>query len=152
MGGMTGGGKSGGGGGKGGGGISGADYADIGQALGMDQQMMHATYQQLGLGVPDPSVYGGDPATAAAAGGSLQYGSPGTAEQTDQQGLSNMANAALGQLQLSNQNNPAVPGSAANIAQGNSQLSSLAGQQGFNAGFNSGGSTGAGVGSEAAPA
>ena len=115
----------------------------------MGTSMIHNRYQQLGLGVPDPSVFGGDPATAAAAGGSLQFGSPGTAENMDISGLGTMANAALGQLQQNNQSNPAIPGSTANIVQSNNQLSQLAGQQAANAGAAAAG-TGSGVSSSSA--
>lgn len=130
------------GGGKGGsgigfGGLSPDDMALIGNALGINTEMLHSTYQQLGLGNPDPSIYGGDPATAAAGGGSLAYGSPGTAETRDVQGLSDMANAALGKLQLSNQNNPAISGTGANITFNNNQLNTMAQQSGFTSGFNS---------------
>lgn len=118
-------------------GLSPEDMALIQQALGQNIQMMHNRYAQLGLGVPDPNVFGGDPATAAKAGGNLQYGSPGTAEQTDVAGLQNQAGAALGQLQIANAQNPAVQGSAANIAQGNQSLASLAGQSSFDRGAQS---------------
>lgn len=130
---IAGGGKTG---SSGGGGNSAFDIAAIQQALGQNMQMLQNRYQQLGLGVPDPSVYGGDPLTAAMAGGSLQYGSPGTAEQTDMTGLQQMAQAALGQLQNQNINNPAIPGTPANQLQGIQNASQLGGQQSFSAGFN----------------
>lgn len=124
---------------SGSGGLSDADIAAIQQALGMGTQMISNRYQQLGLGVPDPNVFGGNPATAAGAGGSLQFGSPGTAEQTDIAGLGNMAQAALGQLQTNNISNPAVPGTPANQAFQSSQLGSLGQAAGFNAGTSGGG-------------
>jgi hypothetical protein len=122
-------------------GLSGFDINAIQQALGMGTEAISNRYHQLGLGVPDPNVFGGDPATAAAAGGSLQFGSPGTAQQMDEAGLGNIANAALGQLENKNINNPAIPGTAANIisqnqqaAQQAGQLSTLAGQAAAGAG------------------
>lgn len=134
MGGLTGGGGSKGGGVGGGDGLSGDDFGFIQEALGQSISMMHDRYKQLGLGVPDPGVFGGDPATAAKVGGSLQYGSPGTAERGDISGLQDMANATLGQLQQNNQSNPAIPGSPANQIAQNQQLSNLAGQASFGAG------------------
>lgn len=145
---MAGGGGKGGSGGSGGGGLSAADMAAIEQALGQNIQQMGNRYQQLGLGVPDPNVFGGDPLQAATAGGSLQWGSEGTAQQFDVMGLQNMADAALGQLQSANQNNPAIAGTPANQLQNISnqnQLTSLGNQQASNASFgnafNSGGTT-----------
>jgi hypothetical protein len=142
--GFGGGGKGGGGakGGDGGGGLSGFDVNAIQEALGMGTQMISNRYQQLGLGNPDPNVFGGDPATAAKAGGSLQFGSPGTAQQMDIGGLGNIANAALGQLQTQNISNPAIAGTPANQIQTSNQLSQLAGQAGQAAGFASGGTGG----------
>jgi hypothetical protein len=137
-----GGGKSGGGKGSGGGGLSSFDVNAIQEALGMGTQMISNRYQQLGLGNPDPNVFGGDPATAAKAGGSLAFGSPGTAQQMDIGGLGNIANAALGQLQTQNISNPAIAGTPANQIQTNNQLSQLAGQAGQAAGFASGGTGG----------
>jgi hypothetical protein len=121
--------------------LSGFDINAIEQALGMGTETMSNRYHQLGLGNPDPNVFGGDPATAAAAGGSLQFGSPGTAQQSDIAGLGNIAQAALGQLSTTNQQNPGIPGSAANVIQQNQQsaqqgqqLSQLAGQAAAGAG------------------
>jgi hypothetical protein len=135
MGSLFGGGGSSKGGGTLGSGLSGFDINAIQQALGFGTEMISNRYHQLGLGVPDPNVFGGDPATAAASGGSLQFGSPGTAEKKDVSGLGDIANAALGQLQTTNISNPAIPGTAANViaqnqqaAQQNNQLSQLAGQ------------------------
>ena len=124
MGGLTGGGKGGGSSktGSGGGGLSSADLGLIQSAFGMGSQEITNRYHQLGLGVPDPNTFGGNPATAAAAGGSLTYGSPGTAENLDITGLGNLANAALGQLQVNNQNNPAISGTPANQIQQNQQF------------------------------
>jgi hypothetical protein len=130
-----------GGGGKqstdGSGGISGLDFGLIQQALGQGIDMIKNRYSQLGLGVPDPNVFGGDPATAAKAGGSLQFGSPGTAQHMDEFGLGSMAEAALGQLQTQNTTNPAVAGSPANQAFQSNQLSQISSafnqQQGANA-------------------
>ena len=83
------------------------DVAAIGQALGQNIQMLHNRYTQLGLGQPldqsgnvasQSEMVGpqGIGALAANSGQSLQYGAPGTAEQTDVSGLQNMAQAALG--------------------------------------------------------
>lgn len=119
----------------GGGGLSGMDLSMIQQALGMGSDMIHNRYEQLGLGVPDPGTFGGDPATAAAAGGSLSYGGPSTMETADIHGLGNIVQAALGQLQQGNINNPAIPGSAANIGQNIQQSNSNLGQIATNAGF-----------------
>jgi len=125
------------GGGAGDNGLSGADMAFIQQATGKGSQMIHNRYTQLGLGVPQEAM--SDPAHAAqhaaATGTNLHYGQAGTAEQTDLMGLSQQANAALGQLQTANTNNPNIPGTPANLGQGlqNSQ---------FSQGFNSGGNTG----------
>ena len=103
--------------GSGSGGLSGFDLGAIQQALGQDITMLNNRYQQLGIGVPDPNVFGGDPLTAAQQGGSLAWGSPGTAEQTDISGLNQLANASLGQLQQQNQSNPAISGTPANQIQ-----------------------------------
>jgi hypothetical protein len=108
--------------------LSDFDINAIQQALGLGTQAIHNRYSQLGIGNPNPGVFGGDPATAAAAGGSLQYGSPGTAEHMDVGGLGNIAQATLGQLQTTNLNNPAIPGTPANTIFNNNQLSQLAGQ------------------------
>lgn len=118
------------------GGLSGADLGLIQQALGFGTQAMHNRYEQLGLGTPDPGVFGGDPATAAKAGGSLAYGGPGTSEIMDVQGLGNLAQAALGQLQTTNQTNPAIPGSAANQQQGLQNLASQQQGTGFSSNLN----------------
>ena len=140
MGGLTGGGKGGGSSktGSGGGGLSSADLGLIQSAFGMGSQEITNRYHQLGLGVPDPNTFGGNPATAAAAGGSLTYGSPGTAENLDITGLGNLANAALGQLQVNNQNNPAISGTTANLIQQNQQAAQFT--QGLNTLANQGGS------------
>ena len=92
----------GGGGGKGGGGgtvsgpggLTGADIALAQQALGQNITAIHNRYQQLGLGVPS----GGSPASAAAGGTSLTYGSPSTMEQMDIAGAQDAANALTGEL------------------------------------------------------
>lgn len=117
MGGLTGG-KSGGGksSGSGGGGLSSADLGLVGSAFGMGADEITNRYHQLGLGIPDPSAFGGNPATAAAAGGSLSYGSPSTMEMEDIGGLGNIAQAALGQLQAGNIGNAAISGTPANTA------------------------------------
>lgn len=110
-----GGGKSGGkGSGSGGGGLSSADFGLINSAFGMGSEEISNRYHQLGLGIPDPNVFGGNPATAAAQGGSLAYGSPSTMENMDVSGLGQVAQAALGQLQVQNVNNPAISGTPAN--------------------------------------
>jgi hypothetical protein len=105
--------------------LSDFDINAIQHALGLGTQAIHNRYSQLGIGNPNPDVFGGDPATAAAAGGSLQYGSPGTAEHMDVGGLGNIAQATLGQLQTTNLNNPAIPGTPANTIFNNNQLSKL---------------------------
>jgi hypothetical protein len=97
----------------GGGGLSGMDFGLLGEALGLGTTGIHNRYEQLGIGVPS-----GDPASAAASGSNLTYSGPSTMETTDIGGLGSLAQAALGQLQVSNINNPAIPGSPANIGQG----------------------------------
>jgi hypothetical protein len=134
----SGGGKGGGSkGGSGFGGLSGFDLGAIQQAFGMGTEEISNRYHQLGLGVPDPNVFGGDPATAAKAGGSLTYGSPGTAEMGDVSGLGQVAQAALGQLQIGNQQNPAIAGTPANQVFQNQQAGQFA--QGVNTLANQGG-------------
>ena len=123
--------------GSGGGGLSSADLGLIQSAFGMGSQEITNRYHQLGLGVPDPNTFGGNPATAAAGGGSLTYGSPGTAENLDITGLGNLANAALGNLQVANQNNPAISGTPANQIQQNQQFGQFT--QGLNTLANQGG-------------
>lgn len=123
--------------GIGGGGLSPEDINLVLQAAGQNTQMMHNRYAQLGLGVPSTSQFGGDPATAAAAGGSLQYGGAGTAEKTDVAGLQGQAAAALGQLQTQNASNPAIAGTAANQIQNNQSLASLLSGAGFSSGAGS---------------
>jgi hypothetical protein len=116
------------------GGLSGADIGLIEQSLGLGTEAIHNRYKQLGLGVPD-----GDPATAAAGGTSLNYAGPSTMEGQDISGLGNVAQAAMGQLQNANANNPAIPGTPASQAQNITQLGQLAGQQGFSDTLNQGG-------------
>jgi hypothetical protein len=116
------GGGKGGVGGIGGGGLSGADVGLIQQALGQGSQAIHNRYAQLGLGVPS-----GDPAQAAATGQNLHYAGAGTAEQMDVQGLGQLAQAALGQLQNQNANNPAISGSTANQIANAQNLGNLGG-------------------------
>lgn len=112
--------------GVGGNSLSPFDMGAISSAFDTSAAALHSRYQQLGLGVPDHSVFGGDPLTAATHGGSLAYGGPGTAEQTDITGLSDLATAASGQLQVANQNNPAIAGTPANAAQGLQSLGKVA--------------------------
>jgi hypothetical protein len=150
-----GGGKSGGGKGAGTGGPvnSAFDLNAIFEGLGMGSQAISNRYKQLGLGNPDPNTFGGDPATAAKAGGSLAFGSPGTAQQTDIGGLFDLAQGALGQLQTQNLSNPAIPGTPANQIQSNNQLTQLAGQANQAAGQadQAAGAAAAGTGTSAAP-
>lgn len=117
------------------------DIGAIAAAVGQNISELHNRYSQLGLGVPDPNVFGGDPVTAAAAGGNLQYGSPGSSELTDIAGAGLAGQAALGTLQNQNINNPAILGSAANIQQQNQQtaqnLQNILGQNQFSAGAQS---------------
>jgi hypothetical protein len=129
------------------------DLNAIFEGLGMGTQMIGNRYKQLGLGVPDPGTFGGDPAAAAKAGGSLAFGSPGTAQQMDIGGLFDLSQGALGQLQTQNLNNPAIPGTPANQIQSNNQLTQLAGQanQAAGAADQSAGAAAAGTGTSAAP-
>jgi hypothetical protein len=106
-------------------GLSDADIQAITQAIGQTQAMFHNRYTQLGEGIPS-----GDPAQAAAAGQSLAYAGPGTAEQTDILGTQQQGQAALGGQQIANAGNPAVPGSFANLQQ-------LSNQAGFGQGVQS---------------
>lgn len=125
-------------------GLSGLDFALIEQAHGLGTEAIHNRYQQLGLGTSS-----GDPATAAAGHQSLSYADPSTMETSDIHGLGSMAKAALGQLQNTNQQNPAIPGSVANQAQAinqqtqdiqqqSQQLNQLAQSAGFNQNIGSG--------------
>jgi hypothetical protein len=129
-------------GGIGGGGLSPDDINLITQALGQNTGMMDARYAQLGEMQPSPGTFGGNPATAAAAGGSLAGGAKSTANITDDRGLASQAGAALGQLQTANASNPAIAGTAANMQQQNQGLSGLLSQFGFNQGAQSVGGTG----------
>jgi hypothetical protein len=138
-----GGGKSGGTkGASGGGGLSGADFGLINSAFGMGADEISSRYHQLGLGIPDPNTFGGNPTTAAAQHGSLTYGSPSTMESMDIGGLGDIAQAALGQLQVGNINNPAISGTPANQIF-NAQQAGQAGQA-ANTLSNLGGGTGGG--------
>jgi hypothetical protein len=112
-------------------GLSGADISLVEQALGLGTEQIHNRYAQLGLGVPS-----GDPATAAASGQSLTSSGPSTMETQDTSGLTQLAQAGLGQLQQANMNNAAIPGSPANAAQNIQQSASSLGQLAQSMGFN----------------
>lgn len=133
---------------SGGSGLSGFDLAAVQQALGQSISEIEARYKQLGIGIPaggpDPGGPHGLAANAAASGQSLQWGGPGTAEQTDIGGLQNMAQAALGQLQTNNQSNPAIPGTPANTLNQIAQANQAQSNQAFGSGLNTpvGGGTG----------
>ena len=126
---------------SGGSGLSGFDLNAIAQAISQNIGMIHNRYLQEGIGVPS-----GDPAQAAASGQNLQYAGPSTMEQQDVSGQQFAGQAALGQLQLANAQNPAIPGSFGNLT----QLAQQAGQGGFGQGFNAniGGQTGGQTGSQ----
>lgn len=106
------------GGGKGGrrqGGQGGASDFDLGliqQAVGQNIQALQNRYKQLGLGVPS-----GDPLQAAQSGTSLTYAGPSTMEQQDISAQQQIGQAAIGQVQAGNVNNPFAPGSPANLGE-----------------------------------
>jgi hypothetical protein len=108
------GGMMGGGGGKGGGGSGGVsdfDMAAIQQLIGQNIQALQNRYKQLGLGQPS-----GDPLTAALGGTSLTYAGPSTMENQDVADQNQLGQAAIGQVQTQNVDNPFAPGSPANLA------------------------------------
>jgi hypothetical protein len=123
--------------GIGGGGLSPQDFAFIQQAFGQGSEEITNRYKQLGIGQPS-----GDPLTAAEQGTSLQYAGPSTAETTDINSLGGLANAALGQLQNQNINNPAISGTPANVIANNQQAGQAINTAGFQAGLASGGGGG----------
>jgi hypothetical protein len=120
-----GGGKSGGG----SGGVSDFDLAMIQQAVGQNIQALQNRYHQLGLGQPS-----GDPLTAALGGTSLTYAGPSTMENQDVAAQNQIGQAAVGQVQAANVDNPFAPGSPANLAFQQSQLTQLASAAGQTAG------------------
>lgn len=112
MGGAMGGGGGGKGGGGGSGGVSDFDMAMIQEAVGQNIQALQNRYKQLGLGQPS-----GDPLTAALGGTSLTYAGPSTMEVQDVANQNQIGQAAVGQVQAQNVNNPFAPGSPANLAE-----------------------------------
>lgn len=151
-----GGGGGGGGGGKGGGGKGGgsggvSDFAMqmIQEAVGQNIQALENRYHQLGIGQPS-----GDPLTAATGGTSLTYAGPSTMEAQEKANQNQIGQAAQGQLQAENVNNPFAPGSPANLAelatqqqQFQSASGSIAGARDAAGNVNSGsGGTGPGAG------
>lgn len=91
---------------------------------------MHNRYTQLGLGTPS----GGSPASAAASGGNLSYGGPGTAEQMDLGqlpslvgGIPGMAAGALGEEQTNALNQPSGGSGGGGKGGGLGGLASLGG-------------------------
>jgi hypothetical protein len=134
------GGVMGGGGGKSGGGSGGVsdfDMAAIQQLIGQNIQALQNRYKQLGLGQPS-----GDPLTAALGGTSLTYAGPSTMENQDVADQNQLGQAAIGQVQTQNVDNPFAPGSPANLAflaSQQAQLASAAGTAASQFGGNAGG-------------
>jgi len=122
----------GGGGGKSGGGSGGAsdfDMALINKATQENIQALENRYKQLGLGQAS-----GDPLTAALHGQSLTYAGPSTMEAQDVANQQQLGQAAIGQVQAENITNKFAPGSPANLAFQQSQLTQLASAAGQTAG------------------
>jgi hypothetical protein len=136
-----GGGGKGGGGGGGSGGASDLDMMLINKATQENIQALQNRYKQLGLGQPS-----GDPLQAALGKQSLTYAGPSTMEAQDVQAQKDIGQAAIGQVQAQNINNPFAPGSPANLTFLASQNLEAATAAGKAAGLQSGGAGGPGTG------
>ena len=120
-----------GGGGKGGfpdlgGGLGGASNFDLGaiaNAVGLNKEAISNRYTQLGIKRPGASPTA---AQAAKAGTSLTGAGPSTPEQQDLANQDLVQQALIGQVQVSNIDNPWAVGSPANLgAEANSAKGSL---------------------------